>query len=64
MKVGGGVFRSMRTRLCAGFRAERRRAVARPMPEEPPVMTMVLGVDFNVARSMAFGSKSVILEVV
>ena len=35
-------------------------AVARPIPEEAPVITMVLGVDFKALRFWAFGSKTVI----
>jgi hypothetical protein len=39
---GGGGWRSRRARLLVGESWERRVAVARPMPEEPPVMRMVL----------------------
>ena len=44
-----------------GFRDERRVAVARPMPEEPPVMRIVLGVLERVLRAEGEGVKSVIV---
>lgn len=40
---------------------ERRDAVARPIPEEPPVMRIVLGVVESVWRSVAEGVKRVML---
>lgn len=52
----------MRTRLCLGLRVERSCAVARPIPEEPPVITKVLGVDLSVVRLWILGSKSVIVR--
>ena len=61
MKVGDGGWRSSRMRLWDGFRDERRVAVARPMPEEPPVMRIVLGVLERVFRSEGEGLKSVII---
>lgn len=57
MKDLGGGCRSRRTRLWEGFRIERRVAVARPMPEDPPVMRMVFGVDFRVWRADIEGEK-------
>ena len=42
-----------------GFRDERRVDVAIPMPEEPPVIRMVLGVLERVFRSEGDGVKSV-----
>ena len=41
---------SSRIRLWEGFRLERRVAVARPMPEELPVMRIVLGVEERLWR--------------
>jgi len=35
-------------RLCEGLREERRDAVARPIPDAPPVIRIVLGVDLRV----------------
>lgn len=61
VKVGGGGWRSRRMRLWDGFRDERRVAVARPMPEEPPVMRMVFGVLERVLRAEGEGVKSVIV---
>jgi len=49
-------------RLWDGFRDERRVAVARPMPEEPPVMRMVFGVLDRVFRLEGKGVKSVIVR--
>ena len=57
---GGGGWRSIKTRLWDGLREERSVAVARPMPEEPPVMMMVFGVDFKVWRADALGWKRAI----
>ena len=54
--------RSIRARLCLGLRVERSCAVARPIPEEPPVITKVLGVDLSVVRLWLLGSKSVIVR--
>lgn len=48
-------------RLWFGLRAERRVAVARPIPEEPPVMRIVLGVEFGDARVEREGSKRAIV---
>jgi hypothetical protein len=45
-------------RLCDGLRLERRLAVARPIPEDPPVMRMVLGVDFKEWKSEVEGWNS------
>jgi len=61
VKLGGGGWRSSRMRLWDGFRHERRVAVARPMPEEPPVMRMVFGVLERVLRAEGEGVKSVIV---
>jgi hypothetical protein len=61
VKDGGGDCRSMRTRLWDGFREERRRAVERPMPEAPPVMSIVLGVDCRVVKALGSGVKRDIL---
>jgi hypothetical protein len=44
--------------LCDGLRLERRVAVVRPMPEEPPVMRMVFGVVFREVKSEAEGWNS------
>jgi hypothetical protein len=44
-------------RLWDGLREERRVAVARPIPEEAPVIKIVLEVDFNVARDSIVGWK-------
>lgn len=63
VKVGGGAERSMMARLWEGLRKERRRAVARPMPEEPPVMTMVLGVDLRLVKVEASGWKRDMLDL-
>lgn len=49
-KVEGGGWRSKRMRLWEGLSWERRVAVARPMPEEPPVMRMVWGWVERVVR--------------
>lgn len=46
-----------------GFREERRVAVLRPMPEEPPVMRIVLGVVERVVKEEGVGWKRVILNV-
>ena len=62
LKVAGGGWRSSRMRLWDGFRDERRVAVARPMPEEPPVMRIVLGVLERVLRAEGEGVKSVIVR--
>jgi hypothetical protein len=53
----GGGWRSRRMRLWDGLREERRVAVARPIPEEAPVIKIVLEVDFNVARDSIVGWK-------
>jgi hypothetical protein len=45
-------------RLWEGFSVERRVAVARPMPEDPPVMRIVLGVEDRVCRVEVEGVKS------
>jgi hypothetical protein len=58
LKVGGGGWRSKRMRLWDGLRVERRVAVERPMPDEPPVMSMVLGVEERVWRDSMVGVKS------
>lgn len=42
MGAGGGGCRSSSARLLVGERLERGEAVARRMPEEPPVIRMVL----------------------
>lgn len=57
LKDRGGGRRSSTTRLCEGFRVERRVDVARPMPEDPPVMRIVFGVDFRVWRADIEGEK-------
>jgi hypothetical protein len=44
-------------RLWDGLRVERRVAVARPMPDEEPVMRIVLGVDWRVVRDERVGVK-------
>lgn len=49
-------------RVWKGWRVERRVAVARPMPEEPPVMRIVFGVEERVVRDEAVRSRSDILE--
>jgi hypothetical protein len=51
----------MKTRLCLGFKEERSWAVAKPMPDEPPVMTIVLGVDFKAWNSAALGLNSAMM---
>lgn len=43
--------------LWDGLREESRRAVASPMPEEPPVMTMVFGADLKLWKAEASGWK-------
>lgn len=48
----------MRTRLCSGLREERRVAVAKPMPDEPPVITMVFGADLRLWNAEALGWKT------
>lgn len=63
VKVGGGAERSIMTILWEGLREERRRAVASPMPEEPPVMTMVLGVDLRLVKVEASGWKRDMLDL-
>ena len=55
LKAAGGGLRSISTRLCCGLSDERSWAVAKPMPEEPPVITMVFGVDFRVVKDAMFG---------
>lgn len=50
-------------RLCEGFREERRVAVLRPIPEEPPVMRIVFGVEMRVERDEAVGVKRDIFGV-
>jgi hypothetical protein len=45
-------------RLWEGFSVERRVAVARPMPEDPPVMRIVLGDEDRVCRVEVEGVKS------
>lgn len=62
LNVLGGGLRSIKTRLCLGLRVERSCAVARPIPEELPVITKVLGVDLSVVRLWLLGSKSVIVR--
>jgi hypothetical protein len=52
VKDGGGDCR---------FREERRRAVERPMPEAPPVMSIVFGVDCRVVKALGSGVKRDIL---
>lgn len=48
-------------RLWDGLREERREAVERPMPEEPPVIRMVFGVEERVVREEGVGVKRDIL---
>lgn len=43
--------------LWDGLREESRRAVASPIPEEPPVMTMVFGADLKLWKAEASGWK-------
>lgn len=64
VKVGGGGCRSTRTRLWCGLRVERRVAVARPIPEEPPVIRIVFGVEFGDVRVEREGSKRAIVVAV
>ena len=64
VKEAGGAWRSSRMRLCVAFRVERRVAVARPMPEEPPVMRIVLGVDVRDVRAEMEGWKRAMVVVV
>lgn len=51
-------------RLWFGLRAERRVAVARPIPEEPPVMRIVFGVEFGDVRVEKEGWKRAIVALV
>jgi hypothetical protein len=53
----GGGCKSRRMRLWDGFREERRVAVARPMPDEEPVMRIVLGMEVRIAREEIVGVK-------
>jgi hypothetical protein len=57
VKEAGGGWRSTRMRLWDGFRVERRVAVERPMPDEPPVMRMVLEVEERTLRDSMVGVK-------
>lgn len=50
-------------RLWEGLREERSVAVERPMPEEPPVMRIVFGVEMRVLREAAVGWNRDILVV-
>jgi hypothetical protein len=45
------------------LRDESKVAVARPMPDEPPVMTMVFGVDLREAKFEFFGSRGNIMDL-
>lgn len=56
-KVGGGGCRSRRMRVWLGCRVERRVAVARPIPEEPPVMRIVFGAEERVVKDAVEGWK-------
>ena len=56
-KSVGGAERSIMATLWDGLREESRRAVASPMPEEPPVMTMVFGADLKLWKAEASGWK-------
>jgi hypothetical protein len=64
VNVGGGGERSRRMRLCDGFSVERRVAVDRPMPDEEPVIRIVLGVVRRELRVEGEGLKSVIFFLV
>lgn len=56
-KERGGGDKSRRIRLWDGFSCERRVAVERPMPDEEPVIRMVLGVVERHVRDWIVGVK-------
>ena len=60
-KLDGGGCRSKRIRLCEELSLRRRVAVARPIPEQPPVIRIVLGVDERLARESGERSRRDIL---
>jgi hypothetical protein len=57
LNEAGGGCKSRSMRLWDGFEEERRVAVARPMPDEEPVIKIVFGVDFRVDRDSVVGMK-------
>jgi hypothetical protein len=50
--------------LWEGLRVERRVAVARPIPEDPPVMMTVFGVDLRMCSAEIEGEKRAMVGVV
>lgn len=57
VKSLGGAERSIMAMLWLELSSDSRRAVARPMPEEPPVITMVLGEPLRLLKAEASGWK-------
>lgn len=57
MKSLGGAERSIMTMLWLELSSDSRRAVARPIPEEPPVITMVFGELLRLLKAEASGWK-------
>ena len=57
MKSLGGAERSIMAMLWFELSSDIRRAVARPMPEEPPVISMVLGEPLRLLKAEASGWK-------